>query len=236
MPYRCPYCNLTFCEEHIAQKKHNCIALSRKIKSNPPVEDTVSYGESLEAPMTRSRHYDRRRKKGVLGLGVGVTPRKMMVVALTLAISLGSLLLVNSNPAVPETPGAGPVFPTTPEVVELQEYVLQLINEERTLQQLEELELDTNPIAQRYAESMLETGEFKHNPELPGTMGENIKHYSKADLDEEEALRVLMYEMVYDDADYEWGHRDNILSEDYVRVSVGVAIGDGNLYLVQDFS
>ncbi len=42
--------------------------------------------------------------------------------------------------------------------------------------------------------------------------------------------------MVYDDADYDWGHRDNILHEDYSRVSIGVAHDERQLYLVQDFS
>jgi len=54
--------------------------------------------------------------------------------------------------------------------------------------------LDTNPIAQMYAESMLETGEFKQNSELPGTMGENIKYYtSNEEFEVEDALRLMMY-------------------------------------------
>ncbi|MBN2334840.1 CAP domain-containing protein, partial [Candidatus Bathyarchaeota archaeon] len=177
-----------------------------------------------------------RQRKGPLSLGAGVTPRKIIVVALTLAISLASILMLNNWAEVSETPAAGPVFPTTPEVVELQDYVLGLVNEERVKAGLGELEIDTNPIAQRHAESMLETGEFRHNPELPGTMGENIKYLKKGELSDEEALDRMMYEMVYDDAEYEWGHRDNILSEDYSRVSVGVAYNDGSIYLVQDFS
>jgi len=41
--------------------------------------------------------------------------------------------------------------------------------------------------------------------------------------------------MVYDDGEYDWGHRDNILKEDYSRVSVGVAHDESRVYLVQDF-
>jgi uncharacterized protein YkwD len=48
-------------------------------------------------------------------------------------------------------------------------YVLGLVNEERAKAKLEALELDINPIAQRYAEQMLSTGEFKHNPDLTST-------------------------------------------------------------------
>jgi predicted nucleic acid binding AN1-type Zn finger protein len=32
---RCPHCNLTFCPEHMPQKEHNCIALSREFKVKP---------------------------------------------------------------------------------------------------------------------------------------------------------------------------------------------------------
>ena len=82
----------------------------------------------------------------------------------------------------------------------------------------------------------METGEFKHNPELPGTTGENIKyHTSKEEFEVEDALRLMMYQMVYDDDD-EWGHRDNMLNKDYSRVSIGVASDEGMVYLVQDFS
>jgi hypothetical protein len=162
--------------------------------------------ESVEASAYRPRVQPRSRSQRLLDLGKGVTPKKMAVVALTLAISLGSILMLNSWEPPAETPEAGPVFPTTPEVVMLQELVLELINEERVKADLDELELDTNPIAQRYAESMLETGEFKHNPELPGTMGENIKyHTSKEAFEVEDALQLMMYQMVYDDAEYEWG-------------------------------
>ena len=205
-PLRCPYCNLTFCEEHIAQRDHNCIAASAKIKTvdEPELTDNVHYVESVEASAYRPRVQPRKRSQSLLGLGEGVTPKKMAVVVLTLAISVGSILMLNSWEPPPETPEAGPVFPTTPEVVMLQELVLGLINEERVKAGLDELELDTNPIAQRYAESMLETGEFKHNPELPGTMGENIKYRtSKEEFEVEDALHLMMYQMVYDDADYD---------------------------------
>ncbi|MCW4051090.1 MAG: CAP domain-containing protein [Candidatus Bathyarchaeota archaeon] len=237
-PYRCPHCNLTFCEDHIAQRDHNCIAQSRKLKTSKSTteRETVPYVESVEAPTHRPKPQI-RRKKGILDLGAGVTSRKVALVAITLAISLGSIMFLNSFNQPPDDPGTGPVFPTTPEVLELQEYVLDLINVERVKAGLEEVELDTNHIAQRYAESMLETGEFKHNPELPGTMGENIKyHTAREEFDENGVLEMMMYEMVYNDAEYEWGHRDNILNEDYERVSLGVAFDDENLYLVQDFS
>ena len=42
--------------------------------------------------------------------------------------------------------------------------------------------------------------------------------------------------MVYDDADYNWGTRGNILYKDYTTVSIGVAYNANKIYLVQDFS
>lgn len=45
-----------------------------------------------------------------------------------------------------------------------------------------------------------------------------------------------MFSLVYDDANSDWGHRDNILHEDYRRVGLGVAFDESYLYLVQDFS
>ena len=140
-----------------------------------------------------------------------MNPRKAAFVAITLAISLGSVAIIYNWYQEPETPEAGPVFPTNPHVGELHDYVLGLVNEERAKARLGALELDTNPIAQGYAEEMLSTGEFKHNPELPSTMGENIKYYTSRDeFTARDALSRLMYERVYDDAAYNWGHRDQI--------------------------
>ncbi len=238
-PLRCPHCNLSFCEDHIRQRDHNCIALSGKLKpyTAQAEAEPLPYVESVEAHAYRPKLNGRRRKTGLLDLGAGVSPKKMAFVAITLVISLVSVAIINNLYQEPETPDAGPVFPTNPNVGELHEYVLGLVNEERAKARLEALELDTNPIAQRYAEQMLSTGEFKHNPDLPSTMGENIKYYTSRDeFAARDALSRLMYEMVYDDAAYGWGHRDQILNKDYRRVSVGVAYDRGRLYLVQDFS
>ncbi len=50
-PLRRPYCNLTFFEDHIAQRNHNRIAASAKIKTvdEPGLTDNVHYVESVEA-------------------------------------------------------------------------------------------------------------------------------------------------------------------------------------------
>lgn len=107
--------------------------MSAKIKTvdEPGLTDNVHYVESVEAPIYRPRVHPRSRRQGLLDLGRGVTPRKLAVVAFTLVISMGSILLLNGWEQPPETPDPGPVFLTTPDVVLLQEYVLELINEER---------------------------------------------------------------------------------------------------------
>lgn len=68
-------------------------------------------------------------------------------------------------------------------------------------------------------------------------MGENIammeNYSSKYNLTE--VLYELEYGMMYEDAHADWGHRDNIISEDYESVSIGIAYNDQYLYLVQDF-
>jgi uncharacterized protein YkwD len=236
---RCPYCNLTFCEEHLPQKAHNCIALSSNLaKLQPqPVTKTIHYVEPEEAEETtspRPRTVKSKRKTGFLGSTIST--RRVVLVALTLAISLGSIFMLNQWQPPDNKPPVGPVFPVSKETIEYQEYALSLINKERVKQQLQELTLNNNSIAQRYAEEMLKTGVFKNNPNLPSTMGENLIYYEGDNFNVTVVLNALTYDMVYDDADYNWGNRDNILYTDYTTVSIGVAYNDNKLYLVEDFS
>jgi hypothetical protein len=100
---------------------------------------------------------------------------------------------------------------------------VSLINKERVQAEQTELALDNNSIAQRYAEEMLRTGVLKNNPDLPGNMGENIMYFEGEDFNVTVVLDALIYDMVYDDADYDWGNRDNILYAEYTMVSIGVA-------------
>lgn len=238
-PTRCPHCNLSFCEEHLSQQAHNCIALSKDLTGiePQPITKTIHYvepEEDEEDTWPRPRIIRAKKKTGLLG--EGVTPRKIALVAITLAISLGSIFLLNQFPTEPDEPTAGPVFPISKETIALQEYTLSLINKERVKAEQTELTLDNNSIAQRYAEEMLRTGVLKNNPELPGNMGENIMYFEGDDFNVTIVLDALIYDMVYDDADYEWGNHDNILYEEYTMVSIGVAYDENNLYLVQDFS
>jgi uncharacterized protein YkwD len=111
-----------------------------------------------------------------------------------------------------------------------------LINKERVEQDLEPLAYSNNSVPQRYAEEMLETGVFKHNPDLPGTMGENIDLFALGpDYNVTAVLKLLIHEQVHGDGEDSQGNRYNILYESYTSVSVGVAYDDTALYLVMNF-
>lgn len=238
-PQRCPYCNLTFCEEHLPQKAHKCIALSNNISGikPEPITKTIHYVEPEEDEETyQTRPRTVKTKKKTSFLGKGITKQKVLVVVLTLVISLGSVMMLWQWEPEDDGPIVGPVFPISKETIAQQEYVLELINKERVKEKIPELTLNNNSIAQRYAEELLRTGAYKNNPDLPAYMGENLMYMEGVDFNVTIVLDALLYDMVYDDADYNWGNRDNILYEDYTSVSIGVAYNDSKLYLVQDFS
>ncbi len=237
-PKRCPHCNLSFCDEHLPQKAHNCIALSRNLTTlkPQPIIKTIHYVEPEDDEEARPRPRTVKTKKTTSFLGQGVTPRKVSLVMLTMAISLGSIFMLNQFTPESDKPHVGPVFPVSKEILAHQEYTLSLINTERLKAEKVMLVLDNNSIAQRYAEEMLRTGVLKNNPDLPANMGENMMYYEGEDFNVTEVLDALIYVMVYDDADYRWGNRDNILYDEYTSVSIGVAYNDNSLYLVQDFS
>jgi len=122
---------------------------------------------------------------------------------------------------------------------ELIEYTLILINQDRVKNGLSNLTLDTNLIAQEYADYILDNNVFEHNPNLPKSMAENIakmyssgwfRAYAKKDIEE------LHYSMMYNDAELNRGYRDNILNPSFTRVSIGIAYDVNSLYLIQDFS
>ncbi len=236
-PYRCPHCNLTFCEEHAPQKAHKCIALSNQLSdvTSKPVAKAIHYVEAeKEPPVVRTPK--RRAKKKQNFLGVGVTKRKVVLVALILSISILSIMMINQWEPEPDLPNMGGVFPISMETIEQQEYVVSLINKERAKQDLEPLVYSNNSMPQRYAEEMLDTEVFKHNPDLPGTMGENIDLFGLGeDYNVTAVLELMIHDQVHDDSDNSQGNRDNILYESYTTVSVGIAHDDVTLYLVMNF-
>jgi hypothetical protein len=53
--------------------------------------------------------------------------------------------------------------------------------------------------------------------------------------DPKEEIKDHEYRMIYDDAEWDWGHRDNILDALHNKVSIGISYDFHNLYVVQDF-
>lgn len=142
---------------------------------------------------------------------------------------------------------------TEPEVItppnELVAYALTLINNDRQANGLENVTLSNVDSAQLHADNILEHSFFSHwdlNGYKPymrytiaggrGAVAENCAWmYSSGIIDPKEALEDLEWNMMYDDADSDWGHRHNILDPFHNRVSIGVSYNNTALCLVQDF-
>jgi len=132
---------------------------------------------------------------------------------------------------------------------ELVNYALTLINNDRQSNGLENVTLSNINSAQTHADNMLQHDFFSHwdlNGYKPymrytlaggqGSVSENCAWmYSSGFSDPKEALEDLQWQMVYDDAESNWGHRDNILNPFHNKVSLGIAYSDTVIYLVQDF-
>src|SRR5579885_2102944 len=136
----------------------------------------------------------------------------------------------------------------------LANYMLTLINNDRYNNGIStNVSLDFNPAAQQHAYSMLLNGYFSHwdtqgyKPYMrytiaggTGSVDENVayeqyngKFTNTAAV--EQALKQMEYDMVYDDAGHNYGHRDNILDPYHNMVTIGVAYNLNYVYLVQDF-
>ncbi len=147
---------------------------------------------------------------------------------------------------------------------ELIQYALELINIDRAKHNLPPVTLGKNIAAQKHAEDMLKYKYISHwdsNGFKPymrytqyngkGEVSENVAitgyydKYGSTDcyklfvlcekIDPMKAIENLHYRMVYDDADSNWGHRDNILNKWHNKVNIGIAYDDYFLVLVQHF-
>ena len=56
-----------------------------------------------------------------------------------------------------------------------------------------------------------------------------------ATIDPRAELKQLEYQMMYDDAESNWGHRDNILNKWHKRVNIGISYDTRRLTLVEQF-
>jgi len=132
---------------------------------------------------------------------------------------------------------------------ELRNYALFLINTDRAAHGVQNLSLSEVDSAQRHADDMLKYDFFSHwdtNGYKPymrytlaggqGAVAENIAAVTQgAPSDVKQALKTLEWNMMNDDAEWNWGHRDNILNAFHNKVSIGVSYGNDQVYFVQDF-
>ena len=103
--------------------------------------------------------------------------------------------------------------------------------------------------AQQHADSMLENHYFSHwdtNGYKPymrytlaggsGSVAENIAWYSTSgSFDAKEAIESLEWQMMENDSQWNWAHKDNILNSFHNEVNLGISYDGHNLYLVEDF-
>ena len=135
---------------------------------------------------------------------------------------------------------------------ELVEYALQIINEDRKKFDLQPVTLSENQAAQIHAEDMLKTRTISHwmtNGEKPymtytrlggtGSVSQNIATSSCSgygcSTDPISQITSSEYNMMYDDASSNWGHRDNILRPYHTHVSIGISFNDNFFVMVQNF-
>lgn len=134
-------------------------------------------------------------------------------------------------------------------------YALELINSDRVNNGIEPVELGNNPAAQSHAESLARILCLSHwdtngmKPYMRYTLfgGKNFVQENVAavfmfgrtnPLSDEEIksyLSKLEYEMMYNDAASDWGHRINILDPSHTHVNIGIAYNSQIIVLVQDF-
>jgi uncharacterized protein YkwD len=154
-------------------------------------------------------------------------------------------------PTVPPTDALQPVS-------ELVRYTLDLINKDRADYSLPPVALGSNAAAQQHAENMFREFYLSHwdtdgmKPYIRYTQAGGVNNetensaysgwFDKSEdprryrpIDAKEEIAELEYQMMYDDAISNWGHRDNILNKWHKRVNIGIACDEHRLALVQQF-
>jgi uncharacterized protein YkwD len=131
---------------------------------------------------------------------------------------------------------------------ELQQLVLDNINMHRGEHGVESIILGNAKAPQIYAEELAEEGcihhvsndgegpmlRYKNNNDKIYLVWENLAGGYSA-WDKKQAIINANYDMMYDDAHANWGHRDNIVNPRHSSVSIGITFDYGKLVMVQDF-
>jgi len=133
---------------------------------------------------------------------------------------------------------------------ELKQIALDDINKYRTAKSLRTLILGSAVSSQLYSEELLEEGcihhisnngegpmlRYKSNGDKMYLIAENISGGSGTSwMTPEQSILDGNRRMMFEDADSNWGHRDNILESGHKSVSIGIAYDSERLVMVQDF-
>jgi uncharacterized protein YkwD len=249
LPFICAYCGGTYCAEHRIPESHHCLHRPRVSPSYlHPYDDTEP---SRKPQITKTPQIKRRQ-----------FPTKKLITLFSIVL-IGVVLVWYAYPSLlqstqsPSNPSATPlpnttpsnISPTSPSYQELTDYALSLINSDRQSRGLQNVTLSSIESGQRHADEMLANHFISHwdtkgyKPYIrytleggAGAVSENCAwRYMSYGLDPIEALEKMEYNMMYDDASSNWGHRDNIIDPNHNKVSIGIAYDETNIYLVQDF-
>ena len=140
---------------------------------------------------------------------------------------------------------------------ELYQYALRVVNDDRAAKGIPPVTLSNTRSAQEHADNMLKLQYFSHwnsdglKPYVTYTMlggrgdvRENISYvvahcfsgncYANA-FDPFKEIKDSEYNMVYQDASSDWGHRDNILDPSHTAVNFGIASDNNRFYFVEHF-
>lgn len=155
-------------------------------------------------------------------------------------------------------PGTRPSpTPEPPQLTELKEYALALINKDRADHGVGPVRLGDNAAAQAHAQDMVDNFYIAHwdsggmKPYVrytqaggQGAISENAAYSGPTDsndrrnfvgLDPKETIRKLEYSMMYEDEASDWGHRDNIIDPVHQFVNIGIAFTSTRLGFIQHF-
>jgi uncharacterized protein YkwD len=162
------------------------------------------------------------------------------------------------DPEEPDSAPDPPVVEVAPSnLQQLRQYMLDLINADRSKAGLRPVALSSNTAAQQHAEDMLKNfylghidsggmkpymrytlagglGDVSENAGYSGTEDRD-DHTLYVTLDPKAILQRLEHDMVYDDGASNWGHRDNILKPQHQVVNIGIANDRTRLALSQQF-
>ncbi len=202
------------------------------------VEKEIGAGEKrVPAPASQAPAYESMYRKLVI------------LLAATAIILLAVYLLRSYLPSLTRL-----IYGAEPSVDELRLYVLQLINDERAARNIPLLRLfPDNSVAQRHAEEMTRYNYISHwdregrAPHIRWAMAgytwigvsESVgyveyrgSHITTAFLKQQ--IEAIIHEMIYNDAAYNWGHRDDLLDPAHNYVAIGVAYDEDSLAVVID--